>query len=474
MGAGSGLAAASGNKAGVGSRKTESSEGDSSQQSVPAAPITPTDPSPNLLLLGLFCLAPMPILTGGVSAPNPDTPDQNSDSEPELGTLSSSSLSAAAAGAGRNSILQIRDLKKTDFDLQASLSAAANSAPGGSAVAAGSALANPTPSQLADLSQVAANLAKAASNTPMGTPAQETVQQTEPASVQTNSDSATQPVFTLAVRSLLSEQPAGVSQQDAAIANASRIASSPSQTSSDQTAVNMHSGSPQNFGIGSISSGSDTFPETQNTSGTNPAEISSVTVPGALGAKPDFAGSNSEGKSGEQHGDKQEFAPIIDSAVPSGANSGAGPQFQVSDPKPVTEYVHPDQTAGAHANTAMTDIRLQLDGAGDQHVNVRLVQEADGLRVTVRSNDPSLTQSLQERVPELTTRLEQHHYQTEVLLPEHTDAGRFSQTNSQQDSSGRNSGSSGQQNPQNKQNQQQNRQAWDEEESFSSLLALRR
>ena len=54
----------------------------------------------------------------------------------------------------------------------------------------------------------------------------------------------------------------------------------------------------------------------------------------------------------------------------------------------MTEYVHAEQTGTTPANAAVTDIRLQVDGAANQHVDVRLVQQADGLHVSVRSNDP--------------------------------------------------------------------------------------
>jgi hypothetical protein len=171
--------------------------------------------------------------------------------------------------------------------------------------------------------------------------------------------------------------------------------------------------------------------------------------------------------------DRDFAAPVIESNNPS---QGSVPETRadVQPARTITEHVNTEPVVTAHPNSPVTDIRLQVEGAGNQHVTVRLVQEADGLRVSVRSNDPVLTENLQERVPELTTRLEQHHYQAELVLP---DRNAFSAhpspansgTNLQQESSNRQQGS-GQGSSQQKQNQQQRRQAPNGTQTFSSLL----
>ena len=183
---------------------------------------------------------------------------------------------------------------------------------------------------------------------------------------------------------------------------------------------------------------------------------------------------DSDPKSGStQTSDRQPMAPILETAVTPPSNSSDNPTSASAAPHSGADYTHADEGLNAHGGAPVTDIRLQLDGTANQQVSVRLVQQADGLRVTLRSNDPELTQALQERVPELTMRLDQHHYQTEVLMPERADAQHFAQpnsnTNSQQDLSGRNQSSSGQGNQGNKQNQQRKQQSWDED--FATLLA---
>jgi hypothetical protein len=99
--------------------------------------------------------------------------------------------------------------------------------------------------------------------------------------------------------------------------------------------------------------------------------------------------------------------------------------------------------------------------------------------MSVHSNDAALTQSLRDHVPELTAKLEQHRYETEVLLPKGHDQESLNSTNTranlQQDFGSRQQGSNQQQqNQQYKQNQQQKQQPANEADAnFSSLLQVR-
>jgi hypothetical protein len=62
-------------------------------------------------------------------------------------------------------------------------------------------------------------------------------------------------------------------------------------------------------------------------------------------------------------------------------------------------------------------VQVQLAGEGDQRVDLRLVEHAGGLSVSVRTSDSSLTRGLQDHLPELTDRLAAEHYQTQNVLP---------------------------------------------------------
>jgi hypothetical protein len=77
-----------------------------------------------------------------------------------------------------------------------------------------------------------------------------------------------------------------------------------------------------------------------------------------------------------------------------------------------------DQTPPAAANaTAVRDVRLQVAGADNQRVDVRVMDRGGELRVSVRADDPSLVQSLQDNVADLSTRLDQAHFRSEVWAP---------------------------------------------------------
>jgi hypothetical protein len=376
------------------------------------------------------------------------------------------------------SLSQLPDLKKASADFQIGASTFVNALLDAGAMPPNNPAAITVQGQSAASSPVVESPTKTGSDGPVIISVSgETTPPPELALAQSAVQPPTQPVFTLAIRPDSGAQQAGAPQQNTATGNVINASPVP-DPSLYQTPANSPGASSQAISAVNLNDSAAASTATQSTSNNNTVESSSISTP-SIEVKPDFSGSSSDSKSGGQPDNKQAIVVTTDSVVSPGATLAPEPQFKVLEPTPATEYVHSEQmAAAAPAGTQVTDIRLQVDGAGNQHVNVRLVQEADGLRVTVRSNDPALAQSLQERVPELTTRLEQHHYQTELLLPERTDSAHFNPTNwganSQQDSSGRNHGSGGQQNSHNKQDQQRNQQPWDEEESFSSLLGLRR
>jgi hypothetical protein len=98
---------------------------------------------------------------------------------------------------------------------------------------------------------------------------------------------------------------------------------------------------------------------------------------------------------------------------------------------------------------------LQLKGEDNRRVDVRLVDRGGELHVSVKAGDAELAQTLQEHMPELTSRLDAERLTAEVWLPQfggsmRTESGA-SQSLSQQDASSFQSGrnnypSSGQQN----------------------------
>jgi hypothetical protein len=410
--------------------KAGTSDEDQDQQNVGnAQPAAASDQSPNPILLALFGLMPVEASAAVASSSNPVTVLQAAHGQ--------------AASDGSHHV----DLNKINTDV----------------------LINPLATE--DAVRGIVNSERTAGGMPVSTAAaapQGPVQRFEAASSSSGTAMPMQPVFTLAIRpecavpQTLAPEQSGT-QQTATTANNASL-SPVSQPQSDQTFPGIP-----------VSGGSAAPESVENTSPASDIGSSAAVIPAVTMAKPDLTGSGLDNKSsGDQPGDRQATAAMIETAVMPGAASGASAQFQVPESRPVTEYVHADETASAHANTPLTEIRLQVDGAANQHIDVRLSQQADGLRVTLRSSDPALTQSLQEHVPELATRLEQHHYQTEVLLPEGSPSVRFGQAhtsaNLQHDLESRQHGSAGQGNPQNRQNQQQRQQRWNEEEQFQDLV----
>jgi hypothetical protein len=87
-----------------------------------------------------------------------------------------------------------------------------------------------------------------------------------------------------------------------------------------------------------------------------------------------------------------------------------------------------DQTPAAGANaTAVRDVRLQVAGNDNQRVDVRVMDRGGELRVSVRADDPSLVRSLQDNVADLSSRLDQARFRSEVWTPR---AEAVSQTDS--------------------------------------------
>ncbi len=101
--------------------------------------------------------------------------------------------------------------------------------------------------------------------------------------------------------------------------------------------------------------------------------------------------------------------------------------------EPVTAAAHAAEIEvedPARAAQPVRTLQFQLGGSGDQRVDLRLVERAGGLLVSVRASDSNLTRGLQDNLPELSARLAAEHYQTQEWLP----AGRHSANSSEQPS----------------------------------------
>jgi hypothetical protein len=77
---------------------------------------------------------------------------------------------------------------------------------------------------------------------------------------------------------------------------------------------------------------------------------------------------------------------------------------------PIEPTVQPTHAA-AH------DIKLQVSGEGDQHVEIRLTERRGDVFVAVRTPDTKLAGDLRQDLPVLSSRLEQSGYRTSTWQP---------------------------------------------------------
>jgi hypothetical protein len=148
------------------------------------------------------------------------------------------------------------------------------------------------------------------------------------------------------------------------------------------------------------------------------------------------------------------------SALTASADSTASAGWSApTTPMQLNDQTKPAESVAAAAPMAEVDVdapdgpaqpvktlQLQLGGTGDQRVDLRLIEHAGGLSVSVRASDSSLTRGLQENLPELSSRLAAEHYQTQVWLPAagQTSAGAHSQGSFDQSPDRRGGGQSSQ------------------------------
>ncbi len=103
----------------------------------------------------------------------------------------------------------------------------------------------------------------------------------------------------------------------------------------------------------------------------------------------------------------------------STANSPAADSTSTaSAPVSITsEVAEMDETDPSAAPQTVRSVQVQLTDQDTGRVDLRLVEHAGGLSVSVRSTDSNLTKGLQENLPELSARLEAEKYQAHTFVP---------------------------------------------------------
>jgi hypothetical protein len=212
----------------------------------------------------------------------------------------------------------------------------------------------------------------------------------------------------------------------------------PSQGSgfgSEQTAVSNKPGSDFAFAVRFKSDNS-----AQNAAGVGP---SGTADPGAA------VGLNASEKAGQQT-QASNGAEAVDLKINSAAGSSLTvPNLSNSAGPAVSLSPHmAGQPAGSHAadtavaNSSATEetkpatesappalrsLQVQITGQDNQRVDVKLIERPGALSMSVRAADGSLTRSLQEHLPELTTKLAEQQMQAEWWVPKMASAGSASE-----------------------------------------------
>jgi len=101
--------------------------------------------------------------------------------------------------------------------------------------------------------------------------------------------------------------------------------------------------------------------------------------------------------------------PQLTSKPPAAHDAGSSP---IEAPPPVTA------PQPSHSSTpVLKDISLQVSQSGEERVQVRVVQQSGELHVAVRTADSALAQGLQQGLPDLVSRLQDHGFKAETWRP---------------------------------------------------------
>jgi hypothetical protein len=160
----------------------------------------------------------------------------------------------------------------------------------------------------------------------------------------------------------------------------------------------------------------------------------------------------------ETQGNSLESAPVL----VEGGNNANDRSARTQEPSaPAATELNTDSDEASKGVVRNVQIKLQTEN--NQRVDVRLTDLGGTLRVSVRAGDQNLANSLQSHMPELTDRLDQQHFRTEVWMPR-TEAAETGQSNTQNFNS-RNGDQSGDQSGGRQQGRQNNRSNWPDEDS---------
>jgi hypothetical protein len=195
------------------------------------------------------------------------------------------------------------------------------------------------------------------------------------------------------------------------------------------------------------------------------------------------AGQSSDKSAGEgagSHTGEQGEPPIVAADLLPGESVSAqittgSSSESVSDSVPASA-IPPDSETPANTEP-VRNVHLQLTGDNNQRVDIRMVEVAGEMRVSVRAGDTRLAETLQDHIPDLAKGLNQQSLRADIWTPrtESTSPANSSNLAGQNSFRGNDNSNQGGQQRQGNNRQQQNQPEWvDELENYSSLNTILR
>lgn len=142
----------------------------------------------------------------------------------------------------------------------------------------------------------------------------------------------------------------------------------------------------------------------------------------------------SSNKDAEEFGSGEQQQPLMPAQSHAAADASAPPAHTDFDAELKNATAPPRQ---AH---------IQIVGSENQRVDIRLLEHGGALAVSVRTSDTALTRTLQDHIPELTSRLDSEHLHSEAWTPTASGSGAMRDSGSNNSFSGQSNSSSGQNN----------------------------
>ncbi len=203
---------------------------------------------------------------------------------------------------------------------------------------------------------------------------------------------------------------------------------------------------------------------------------SPVSIPGVPGAPASLlrGSTNAVSSETEQKHDGSVAAVAGTAASLDGSGTSAQPEkagrMTGSEQTSSTDF---EAELAKFRNEPVRGAHVQIDGIGNQRVDIRMLERGGALSVSVRSGDATLARALQDHSLELNTRLATEHFRTELWKPDLSKqpASRASENGQGQSQGGSSHGGSHDQKQQGRQDQEP---AWLEDfENHATALQKR-